>query len=278
MSDENNAGDGGEGEVSKNPALDKATNGGWRPEEEWQGKPEDWIDYREFNVRGELMGRIQEQSSILNKQSKQLDEHRASLKDMAELSDKLAEREYDKLMKVLQKAKAEAIDESEGETVVEIDEQIEQLKAQRDERNEGDGDTSTQDTQTGEDLPPAVTAWLADPQNQWYHNDPFMKTMADAVAQRIVGGDDGIDPATVLTRMEAELRKELPHKFGDQSSGKPQNVVGSGDGHSRPRGGSKRQRVFADLNEDEQNVARRMVKTGTLTIEKYIEKLDSLGE
>ena len=65
-----------------NPGEDKARNGGWRPEGEWDGKPEDWVDYREFNVRGELMGRIQEQSGILNNQKKMLDEQKQALKDM----------------------------------------------------------------------------------------------------------------------------------------------------------------------------------------------------
>ena len=47
--------------------------------------------------------------------------NKAALNDMAELNDKIAEREYNKLLKSLRKAKAEAIDSSDGEAATEIE-------------------------------------------------------------------------------------------------------------------------------------------------------------
>lgn len=256
-----------------NPAMDKAISGGWRPEDEWQGKPEDWIDYREFNVRGELMTRIQEQSGMLNKANRTLEQQKQALKDMAELSDKLAEREYNKIMKQLKAAKAEAVDASDGEQVTEIEDQIDELKAQREEQlsKNGESEDESQDAGSQDDLPPAVVAWLGDPQNSWYHKDPVLKGVADALAQQIIDGNSNLDPAIVLSRMEEQIRKEMPHKFGGTSR------VGSGDAQSRGTGAKPKQRKFSDLNEDEQAIAKRLAATGTMTVEKYIEKLDSLG-
>ena len=55
-----------EEEVTVAPAEGKARKNGWLPEDDWHGEAGDWVDYKEFNLRGELMGRINEQSSIIS--------------------------------------------------------------------------------------------------------------------------------------------------------------------------------------------------------------------
>lgn len=255
---------------SDNPGMEKAMNGGWRPEAEWDGKPEDWVDYREFNVRGELMERIQQQSGMMNTYKKQLDEQRQALKDMRSLTDTIAEREYKKLMKQLKEAKAEAIESSDGEAVTEIDEQIDNLKTQREESRVIE-EEETQNTQEG-DVPPEITDWIGQPRNSWYSTDEFMQNVAHGLAAQIARENEGWTPLQVVSEMDKRIRKELPHKF--EGSGGPVDD-GGGDSLNRPNGGRKtRKRSFNDLTREEQAVASRLEKTGTMTIDEYIEKLD----
>jgi hypothetical protein len=44
--------------VELSPDEQRAMEHGWRPKEEWEGDPEDWVSAREFNRRGELFARI----------------------------------------------------------------------------------------------------------------------------------------------------------------------------------------------------------------------------
>lgn len=257
---------------SESPGMDKALSGGWRPEDEWEGNPEDWVDYREFNVRGELMGRIQEQSGVLNSYKKQLDEQRQALKDMAKLQDTIAEREYNKLMKQLKNAKAEAIESSDGEAVTEIDEQIDNLKSQREgARKELDEETQEAERQLDNGVPPEIQDWIADSRNSWYSTDSFLQTVAHGLAAKISEKNPDWTPLQVVHQMEKDIRKELPHKFERTS---PVDD-GGGDGRARSNsGGRARTRKFTDLSQEEQAVAKRLEKTGTMTIEEYIAKLD----
>jgi hypothetical protein len=249
---------------TKNPAMDKAMSGGWRPQKDWAGAPEDWIDYREFNVRGELMGRIQEQSSVLNAQKKQIDEHKNALQDMKELSDKMAEREYNKLMKTLKAAKVEAIETSDGEAVNQIDDEIEKLKAQRPVKPVAQTTAGEEKRKTS----PEVEAWVSDPRNSWYSTDEFRKGMANGIAVHIAKKNPEWSPGRVLQEMDKRIREELPHRF---EGGDP---VGGGDSNGRPASTRTKTRTFNDLTPDEQAVATRLEKTGTMKIEEYIEKLD----
>ena len=254
-----------------NPAKERAASSGWRPQDQWDGDPSQWVDYREFNVRGELMGRIQEQSSIINHQKGQMDEFRQALNDMAKMQDKIAESEYKRIMRKLKDAKAAAISEGEGELAADIDEQIDSLKAERD-----DVATKPQATKgTREEAPqlaPEVQAWISAPKNQWYNTDARMRNFANTIAAEIAQSDPSMQPAEVLRRMEAEIRKEMPHKFAT-------NPVGSGDGTNRSSSRGNKHRGMNDLSEDQQMVAKRLIKTGVFkNVDEYIKQLELIGE
>ena len=257
-----------------NAQQERAQNDGWRPEEEWEGDASQWVDYREFNVRGELMGRIQEQSSIINSQKGQIDEVKTALKDLAAMQDKIADAQYNKLVKQLRKQKAQAIEEGEGETVIDIDEQLDMLKEQREEvaaqATSVDSDGSNEEESIA--LDPAVQTWIAAPANQWYNTDTRLRNIANAIAAEIASDNPGMPPGEVLRRMDADVRKEMPHKF----QGK--NTVDGGDANNRGSG-SKGKRSFNDLTEDQQGICKRLVKLGTFkTNADYIEQLELIGE
>ena len=256
------------------PQQARAEGDGWRPQEEWTGDPGQWVDYREFNVRGELMGRIQEQSSIINNQKGQIDEVKTALKDLSAMQDKIADAQYNKLVKQLRARKAAAIEEGEGQTVIEIDEELDTLKEQRDEvsaKTAEPQDASNEDDQ--QVLDPAVQTWISNSQNQWYNTDTRMRNIANAIAAEIATANPGLRPGEVLKRMDDELRKEMPNKF----SGK--NTVDGGDSQNGDNTRRGKTRTFHDLTEDQQGICKRLVKLGTFKTEaEYIEQLELIGE
>ena len=253
-----------------NPAEAKARGDGWRPEKEWNGDPSQWVDYREFNVRGELMGRIQEQSNIIHNQKGQIEEVKHALTDLKSMQDKIAENEYKKLMKNLKSAKAAAIDDSNGEAVAEIDEEIDNLKTAYSAASEAKPAATVK--QATKALSPEVQSWLAQPQNSWYNTNVVMRTQANAVAADITKQNPTFTPGQVLAEMDRVIRQELPHKFNHSN-------VDSGDSYNRPNSGSNKRRGLSDLTDDEQNAAKRFIKLGVFkNVNEYIEQLDTAGD
>ena len=123
------------------PAEAKASKSGWRPKEDWKGDEDEWVDAKEFNYRGDLMGRISEQSSILNNFKNQIAERDKTIQDLVDHHKSMSDREYKKALKSLQSSKVEAIDDGDGASVVEIDNEIDELKEKRDAANKT-GDTT----------------------------------------------------------------------------------------------------------------------------------------
>ena len=56
----------GEGEVTPTPAEERALADGWNPDPDSLENPDDWVDAKAFNFRGELMGRISQQGRKLS--------------------------------------------------------------------------------------------------------------------------------------------------------------------------------------------------------------------
>lgn len=256
--------------VEGNPAEAKARADGWRPESEWNGDPSQWVDYREFNVRGELMGRIQEQSNIIHNQKSQVEELRAGLNDLKAMQDKIAENEYKKLLKTLKSAKAAAIEDANGEAVAELEDEIDNLKEAYKEQTAPKPQETVKQQQ--QQLSPEVQAWLAKPQNSWYNTNVVMRTQANAVAAEITKQNPTFTPGQVLAEMDRIIREELPHKFNHSS-------VDSGDSYNRPNSGSNKRRGLSDLTDDEQTAAKRFIKLGVFkSVNEYIEQLDTAGD
>jgi hypothetical protein len=254
-----------------NPAVERAMNDGWRPIEEWDGPKDQWVDYGEFNFRGELMSRISEQSSVIHSLKAEKDEIKTALAQLAEMQDKIAENEYKKIMNSLRREKVEAIEEGDGERVAVLDEQIDDLKEARS-ASKAETSTKPPEQESAPEVHPEIEAWISKPENSWYNTDPLLHGAANSLAAKIAKENPSYSPATVLREMEREIKKEMPHKFRRGS-----NVTG-GDQNHRPDSGG-RKRSLKDLNTTEQEAGKRFVKLGVFKhIDEYIQQLDAIGD
>jgi len=249
-------------------AEQKARAGNWAPEEEWHGHKDDWIDYKEFNFRGELMDRIKEQSSIINNLKGQVDTGTKVIGDLKTHQDGIAEREYNKALKSLKIQKAQAVDDGDGALVVAIDEEMdgikEQVKAQK-----------VVEVPVVQGTPPEITTWLEDPSNSWYATNPILRSVADGVAQKLLGDNPNMTPTQMLQQMNVDVRKEMPGHF---KSATPSVDDGGGDAHVGGGGGKGKKFSYGDLDQDQQDVCRRFETLGVMTRQEYIDDLASMGE
>ena len=251
------------------PAEQRARDDGWRPQEDWKGDPGDWVDFKEFNLRGELMNRIKEQSGVINSLNHKIEERDQTLEDMVEMQSKIAKREYDKAMADLKKQKAEALENDDYEGVVNLDEEIADLKA-----NQPKVESKPKKAEQQEDgLPPEIEAWLNDPKNSWYHSDTVMRAMADGIAVDLQ--QQGVPPAQMLKQVEETLRRELPHKFKGQRT----PDVDDGGEYTGDRGSRDKKPTVRDLTDEQRRVGERYVRViKDYTMEKYIDSLIEAGE
>lgn len=246
----------------------KARNNGWVPQEEWKGKPDDWVDYRQFNFRGELMSRINEQSSIIKHLTNKVSERDAALDDLVELNKKTAETQYKRALEELRARKIEALEEQDHATVMEIDDQIEELKEKKPKP------VPQQQQQRQQQVSPEITQWLQDPKNSWYHTDPTMRAIADGAARQERLASPSLSDSELLRRVEQQVKQSMPHKF--KTNNAPATDTGgeySGTPSSRGKTPS-----WSDLTDEQKTIATRYEKIGLMNKKDYIKALVDAGE
>ena len=258
------------------PAELKALEDGWRPLSEWEGNEEDWVSAKEFNFRGELMSRISSQSGQLNDYKKKADELSEAIKILGEHHKKTAEIERKRILDGLKKEKALALEENDTEAVVEIDDQIADIKADMKadaEATEDKGGDAPNQT------PPEVTAWLANPSNSWYHNDPVLKGVANTVSEDYMRRHPEASIMDMLNYTDTKVREEMPHKFPDTEDEvrKPKPKVT--EKSTTPRTQKKSKFTIRDLTPEQQSVVKTFVDTGVYAnAQEYVDELIANGQ
>jgi len=228
----------------------QAMESGWVPKDKYSGDEHKWVDAGEFLRRGELFNKIEDQS-------KQLKDVRRALDEMKKLHSQVREVEYKRALDALRAQKKTALEEGDAEAVIAADERMDLVK-EKQKQLQSQPDTSAQ----GGTNHPEFVQWTE--RNSWYKTSTPMKAFADAL------GDDlaraGNSPSEVLKKVEAEVKKEFPHRFSNPNRDKPGAVEGSTN-----RGTSSSS--FA-LTDDERRVMNTFIRTGVFKTEKeYIDEL-----
>ena len=109
---------------------------------------------------------------------------------------------------------------------------------------------------------PEFVQWTE--RNSWYKTSTPMKAFADALGADLARA--GNSPSEVLKKVEAEVKKEFPHRFSNPNRDKPGAVEGSTN-----RGTSSSSFVLSD---DERRVMNTFIRTGVFKTEKeYVDEL-----
>lgn len=248
-----------------------AHDAGWRPQEQWEGDPEDWVSAKEYLRVGEMMDRIKSQGSQLRSYTKKLDQMESAMQELGEHNRKIAEQEYNNALKDLKSMKSEALEIGDYDTVVEIDDKMGDLK-------------QTNPVNQPAPVPqanPVVDAWLVD--NPWYEQDPVMRGAADAMMHQITSSTPGIEPKTVLDNVLETMKEEFPHKFGGTKGNQIRTTtteVGT-DGTTRARTTQKGSSKYSakHLSSEQSKIGKTFVRSGALdSLDEYAKQLGDIGE
>jgi hypothetical protein len=226
----------------------RALEQGWMPKEKWveAGKPEEeHRSAKEFIDRTDLYKRIEH----LNRDNKELRKAVTDLMDHNRRMDKVA---YDRALESLKGAKKQALEDGDADRVIEIDDQLIDLKqAQK-------NAPAAQPEAPG--MPPEFQSWVS--RNKWYDTDTELRSDADAAGLAYKRNNIHASPQEVLDYVEKFIRKANPDRFpkkvvppspeaGDRAANKP-----------APRGD-------VSLNEDETRAMKRFARLGVMTETEY---------
>lgn len=241
MSEENtNAGDEGNEPAggSEPTAIElKARDAGWRPLDEFNGDPDEWVDAGEFVRRGPLF-------KALETKNKELKAIRETLAQFQDHHSKVQETAYKKALADLKAKKKEALIEGDADLVVEIDEQLHDVKLEQAQRAAPVQRDATEDH-------PEFVAFKQ--KNSWYENTYPMRRWADARGEELAR--EGKSPSDVLRTIEREVRDEFPKRFENPNRSRANTVE---NGAQR---GSTTTRAYQP-NEIEEKLAARFVREG----------------
>jgi len=261
------------GESEYSAAEEKAMSSGWRPEEEWSGDSDDWIDAKTFNRNGEFMSRIQHQTKELSSNRAELDALKAGMKELGDHNKKIAEQEFKNAIKSLKNEKVMALEEDDHVSVMEIDDKIDELKETKRETEVAASQEMHEGAQ--EVAPnPAFVEWSS--VNQWYQSDVGMRGAADAIGMDYADKHQGAPIEDVLQYVSNQMKRDFPNKFGNTNKGAPSTVTESQGATKRTKG---KKFTAKDLNDDQMQFAKMFVDTGAFeNVQEYVDSLAKSGE
>ena len=260
-------------EVTLSPAEEKAMSAGWRPEEEWTGDPDEWVDAKTFNRNGEFMSRIQKQSKELNNNRSEIEKLMACMKELGEHNKKIAEQEYKKAIEALKQEKVAALEEDNHSAVVDIDDKIDELKESK---KIADTAASEELHKGAEDVAPnpVFVEWAGT--NKWYQDDVLLRGAADAIGMEYADNNPGMPIDEVLSYVTKRMTKEFPDKFGNQNQNKPGTVA---EPNSPARRVKKNKYTEKDLTAEQREFATMFVNTGAFeNVQEYVDSLVKSGD
>jgi hypothetical protein len=234
------------------PIEQRAMEQGWKPQDQWEGNPEDWRPAKEFVDRGELFKKIDElkrENKAIKQGHEELMKHHRDVRKIA----------YEQALADLKAQKAVALANGEAELVVELDDKIDETK----ERHRQAQAQPQVEVETGPD--PVFEAWTN--RNNWYVSDEDMKVVADNAAKNAYLRGER-DKQALLTVAESAVKKAFPHKFTNPNREKP----GAVDGGSNKKAQSKVD-ASLEMSEAEKHIMNKILRvTPSLTKEKYLEE------
>lgn len=243
------------------PEEVEARQDGWVPEDEWKGDPNKWVPAGEFVRRKSLFEKIHNQ----NREIKKIREQLNALKGH---HDKVYESSYQQAVRDLQEQRIQAIREGDAETVDHIEQNIEQMKAERAQR-ESVTDTP-EPTETFKE-------WVKD--NGWYNENPRMRHRADEVGWAYKQANPQLPDEEIFEFVTERMQIEYPKAFQGTATRKAAApaVDGGSATHNQTTANRSANRSV-QLTDEEKQVMHTLVRGGVMTKEEYMQEVAKLNK
>lgn len=231
-----------------------AQQSGWRPKDEWDGDPDEWIPAREFNRRGELLRKIHNQ----NRQIKQLD---GVVTNLAKQQKKIFDAGYEKAKRELKSRLRAATQEGDDSLAEAIEERLESLEEQKVEDTQGLEAPEQKKTQP--EVAPEFVPWVN--RNQWFVKYPEMRAYAEQIGMQYAANNPAATNSTVYDYITKTVKSKFPERFGmpTKKTVKPGSPVEGSEGVNSGRGrAGETSMTRVALTSEEKDVGRTLVKRG----------------
>jgi hypothetical protein len=260
--------------ASKRDFTEEASSMGWKPQEEWVGNPDDWVDAKEYVQRGELFDKIKSVTTHSKRLEKQMSQMKEDYKVLIDHHKRVAEISYEKAMKELKNQRREAMETGDYDSLDQIEEMIDDLKKEGPVVKEKD-----QNKEIELENQIAVEEWKE--ANSWYEVDIILTGAADAIARTIVSKNPSMKASEVLEKVTDTLKQEFPDKFVVKRRVTGNQVVDNTTDSGRIASKSSQSRTKAtarNLNEQQRDIGRRFVEQGVFnSLDEYAQELQMTG-
>lgn len=257
------------GQVETSPEIiAEARQMGWVPQEEFRGDESKWRNADDFVERGReiLPIVLKNKEELLHKNKvleNELKEIKSAMEDFKEYRKADKDRMYKQALSDLKFKKKEAVDNSDGEMVVAIDEAIDELKTEQLEVKEQPKGNTKEPV-----IDPEFMKWVNE--NDWYANNAVLQYAANAAGAEVMEESPGLKGKPFLDKVTSKVRERYPEKFGNARRESASSVEEGGN--SAPRGSKKK--TYANLPADAKAACDKFVKQGIMKQEEYVSEFE----
>jgi hypothetical protein len=254
------AGDDGEaggspGAATGNAEIEsRARRMGWKDQSTFHGPSDAYVDAAEFIRRGET------ELPILRERLRKTE---GNLTEMSATMRKLVKVQADQIKRAVEKATAElkaqrrqAIEDGDADRVEQIDAQITETAQQTADLEDDAAKGAKPDADGKLEPTAAMTAWH-DRNRQWFDRDDAMRALAIVAFNNASGSD-----ADKLRQVDVEMRRRFPEKFPAATRARSGSASAVEAGNGPGGRGTKADPTWADLPEQEREVATALIKQG----------------
>lgn len=244
---------GGEAATTERDYEAEASEQGWRPQEEWTGKPEHWKDAKTWVENGDTKARIA-------KVEKEYADRFSRLEKATQRATSAVIASYEKQIDTLKAEKKAAIKEGDADRVEEIDQQIEGLKTKKSDAPESVAkayeDFDDNFAPASQDTP----EWkvLRDgffKANPWMIDEPDMAQYATEVSNRNVIANPEIGFKANMKFVIDRVKKKFPAYFTEEKPAA--NGHAAVDAGGSFAGSTRTKKTFSDLPKEAQSTYER---------------------
>ena len=256
--------------VHEEKVSEKAREKGWRPLEEWEGSPEDWVDAREFVGRQKLYDRI---SDLKGAVVKQRQEFQNEMKLVANGLSKIREAEYKRAKTQLEAQRDIALEEDDARTAVKVSKDIEDLERER----QQEAQAAAARPQSGPT--PEFVDWQKE--NPWFTADKEMQSDAISIGVGHASGNPNKSQVEVLEYVTTKIKRMYPERFESKEKRQVTNPVEGGAQPSVKQAavnGRKGKLSMADLPDEHQVVAKTLIRSGVFKAQATKNKRSEVDE
>jgi hypothetical protein len=248
---------------------------GWVPQPEFRDG-EHFVDAETFVKRGK------EINPILRKNNetllKKLDEANREIAEVKKVAKEFEKFQKDAAaqkvvalegeLKILKEQKKNAITQGDGDSVVNIDEQIDALKEEQREAKKTPV-VQAPVVSVPVTLDPLINQWMGE--NTWFTTDPKYTRIADAIGADINATRPHLNGQAFFDELDKEMMDVLPEKYQKTKKGRTSPVESGTSTSTRP---NAKKQSYEALPPDAKAACDRFVKQGLMTKEAYVSEYE----